>query len=299
MPLSANPWSKLGDWSPASNTPTLPDSPSLTQGQYYECTDNGVFHNIQFMSGDFIYAENGSWQRFNNNEPVSLRVHQVQSIAETASNSATTAAAQVGLLSPPTVTTWATRPAAPPTGKRIIVTDVGIRSEFIWAGTAWRPVNGSVVLFNNTSSFISSTGAAEQIRQVVNIPAGLMAAGATLRITCAGLKSGTSETSTIRIRFGGSGSLSDPIHVAAGMATTVDNFGFIVDLKRITSTSLLRVGGGANTALNPLMFSNTSGGTAQPTNDMDFGNNFLLLTTQHSASAETTTIHSYTVELIS
>lgn len=54
---------KLGDWNPATNQPTLPNSAALSAGQYYECIADGTFLGITFNIGDYIYVQNGSYQK--------------------------------------------------------------------------------------------------------------------------------------------------------------------------------------------------------------------------------------------
>jgi len=198
------------------------------------------------------------------------------------------------------VTTWALKPLASVAGigAKIIVTDVGFRSEWVSTGTVWRPVNGSVTLYINDGNLISTTGNTEQIRAQVTLPAGLITAATALRVTVAGLKSGTSETSTLRLRIGALGTVADPAHIAPAFATTVDNFGGVFEFRRGTATTMLRVGGGSTSVLNAPMASNASGAAAQPVANLDSLSNIFTVTTQHSASVETTTLHSLIIELL-
>ena len=77
MPAAATPWTKQGDWAPSTNTPTLASVPTLTAGQYYECTDSGTFLGIDFNTEDFIYAKDGSYQKLDNNDPLTQRLKQL------------------------------------------------------------------------------------------------------------------------------------------------------------------------------------------------------------------------------
>ena len=79
MPTGA-PWTKVANWAPSTNTPTLPNVPSLTAGQYYECSDSGVFLGIEYTTGDYIYADGGSYQKLDNTSPLSLFVKQQQTV---------------------------------------------------------------------------------------------------------------------------------------------------------------------------------------------------------------------------
>lgn len=66
---AATPWTKVGDWSPATNTPTLPVVPTITSSQYYEATSDGTFLGIPFNEGDYLWAIGTSWQRLDQNDP--------------------------------------------------------------------------------------------------------------------------------------------------------------------------------------------------------------------------------------
>lgn len=73
------PLTKVGDWSAATNTPTLPNSPTLAAGEYYECSADGTFLGIQFIIGDYIYARDGSYQKLDSTDPLVLVAKQVNS----------------------------------------------------------------------------------------------------------------------------------------------------------------------------------------------------------------------------
>jgi hypothetical protein len=76
---------KLGDWSPSTNTPTLPNVPTLGEGQHYECVGSvGTFLNITFNKGDFIFAAGGSYQKLDNNTPEAMYVTKLHAEAKEA-----------------------------------------------------------------------------------------------------------------------------------------------------------------------------------------------------------------------
>lgn len=231
-----------------------------------------------------------------------MRVSQTQTTCE--DNTTSVAAglqAQINALSAPTVTTWAGKPSASSAGAggRIIVTDVGsYRTDWISDGSVWRPMNGRVTLATLSSNVTSVTGITEQILKSVALPAGMLIAGCTLRLGAATLKSGTAETSTVRVRIGSTGTTSDQIVMAPTMATTVDGLGMFCEFHRASATTMLRTGAGGNTTLFPMGTSNASQTTAVTVANMDTTANTIIITSQYSASVETTTLNQYILELI-
>jgi hypothetical protein len=204
--------------------------------------------------------------------------------------------------------TWATKPnAASYPGAVIRLTDVGGGTGslgggnlFFSNGTRWKPINGSIVL---DSVDTPNAGVADTTEQQLNpnhvvIPAG--AIGLYDRILLRGTmsKSGTSDTATIRVRFGPLGTTADPVVATiASLATTAQSIGFLQAFKRASATTFQKEGNGSTDT----SFSGAST-TAFPApvavSNLDTTPMYLSITSQLTAGTEIVTLQDYTLELL-
>lgn len=189
---------------------------------------------------------------------------------------------------------WASRPdpvqAGP--GAEILVGDIGnvgavrLRSD----GTIWR-LAGPVDLFVDTSPVVGVANTSEQVLKTYTFQAGLFTALRYFSVKTVFGKSGTSETLTMRLRFGTgvSGGLGDTQVASTAILTTTNRTMATETLAFASSPTQLRLLGAAQAAGFSAALS--SGVYPQNATIPDMGANAIQLsiTAQMSAGAEQAT----------
>lgn len=89
--MPAAPWNKIGDWNAATNTPTLTPVPALAEHEYYEVTVAGTFLNIPFDVGDYLWAEELSWKKIDQQDVIPLLIKQAKNFLDNKIDQGTTA----------------------------------------------------------------------------------------------------------------------------------------------------------------------------------------------------------------
>ncbi|MGJ1362897.1 hypothetical protein ACR79B_20705 [Sphingobacterium spiritivorum] len=60
-----------GNWNPATNTPTLPETPAAsTKGHYYIASTTGTFNGVEYNNGDWIISNGAVWGKVDNTNKV-------------------------------------------------------------------------------------------------------------------------------------------------------------------------------------------------------------------------------------
>lgn len=212
-----------------------------------------------------------------------------------------------GIASPTPAMLWGNRPAATSAnvGRQARFTDVGGNlgtggGNFYFSnGTRWKPMNGSIVL---DSVDTANAGIANTTEQQLNpnhiiIPAAVIGDFDRLRLWVSMSKSATTDSATIRIRFGPLGTIADPVlSTITTLATTNQSLGFLTEFKRLSSTTMQKQGNastdisymGANAAAYP---------AAVTVSDMNANGMYLSITSQMAAGTEIVTLQDYTLEL--
>jgi hypothetical protein len=174
----------------------------------------------------------------------------------------------------------------------IRITDVGPTggTQFRWDGTIWRLTAPMDIVWDITVSVSGTTGVSEQILKQATIPSGLLQAGRTLEIYSLFIKSGTTDSSTTRVRLGTAGTTAD--------AQIFSNQSFPNTGRSITaastyvlpSTTQIRVASAQNAgAAAP--WANASTATASPVNTTipDISSNALIVSCTQTMSGSTDT----------
>lgn len=194
--------------------------------------------------------------------------------------------------------TYANLPAASSVypGSSAYVTDVGGGAFFVSNGTRWKPKNNHAVIYNKgAASTMTNT---EAVVGQYLMPTNLVQQYDILRLRITIGKSGTSETATTRVRVGTAGTTSDTqITSSAMLATTNISYGWIADFQLTTATTLQKLGSAstqfpyssASTAAVPAAVAISSAAS----NPLYFS-----VTNAQSSNAETFTLYSMTLELI-
>lgn len=208
----------------------------------------------------------------------------------------------------PAVYTWATKPSA--VGLQyaeIHITDVsrgqsgtGGGARFISNNVRWKPVNGECKIDGVDSPNVGTAVATEQVLTTtpVPIPAGLAADLDRFEFNHLTMsKSGTSETCTIRIRFGTTATAADPVLATiTTLAGANQTFGTRLVFKRVSATSIQREGN-SDTAGS---FSGPATGAypaAVAVSNMDSNVMYFTITAQMSTGVEIPTLQGYAVIL--
>lgn len=195
--------------------------------------------------------------------------------------------------------TFATLPAAASyQGMQSRVTDLN-NALFESNGTRWKPVNNIAVIGSLDTDFAMS-GVTETVAFQKLLPAGLLKNGDRLRLRCTLGKSSTVETTTFALRLGPAGTIADALlHNAFSiMATTTVSFGLFDDFRRLSATTLRKLGNGSQGTQY------AGGATAATTapvtvSNMDSTALYLSATLMQSSTAETATMYDMTLELVS
>lgn len=128
-------------------------------------------------------------------------------------------------------------------GKTIYISDVGQDGSF-WSsnGTYWNPIGGEYILKSEPTEITSNGSNVESVLSQVFIPAGLFITGDVIEVDLYLEKSGTVDTSTVRIRVGSTGTVSDSSITSIGQpATTSKSLRPKSHLKVIDGTSIQSV----------------------------------------------------------
>lgn len=194
--------------------------------------------------------------------------------------------------------TFANLPTASSNQGRVCrVTDLN-NALFESNGTRWKPVNGRAVIATLDSDWTGIAGTSEQIAFQKLIPANVIKNGDTLLIYGGYGKSGTSETTTIQIRLGTSGTTADTsILLTAPLSTTNISYGMPLEFTRVSATSIERSLSGATQ--NP--FGTTTSALATPVavSSMDANTLYITVTMTQSSTVETPTARRIRIELVS
>ena len=194
--------------------------------------------------------------------------------------------------------TWATLPTASSvSGMQARVTDLN-NAVFESNGTRWKPVNGRAVIAS-VDAATSMSGITETIVFQKLIPANVIKNSDRLCIKCTFSKSGVSESTTFTVRVGKLGTIADTsLQSAIILSTTTVSAGIYDDFKRISATSLQKMGNGSqSTQYNG--GSTAAVPTAVTVANLDSNPVYLTITFTQSAAAETATLHDLVLELVS
>lgn len=202
---------------------------------------------------------------------------------------------------------WADRPSALVlAGHQIRFQDVGGGASgtgggnlFFANGSRWKPLNGSCLLdaIDSANSAVANTTEQQLSPNRVAIPAGLLMDFDRLRIFLSSSKNGTTDTTTLRVRFGPLGTVADPaLATITALATTNQSYGTILQFKRLSATTVQKQGAG-----DPNASYGGPSATAYPAavtvSNMDTSVMFLSITSQMTGGTEVTTLQDMTVEL--
>lgn len=99
--------------------------------------------------------------------------------------------------------TWATKPLPSALTGQIFISDVGIGGSYWYSdGSKWRPVGGRVTL-RNTIVDVTNNGAAKVVMDYATLPAGLVADGDVLMVSCSKERTGgATDTDTTDMCIG-------------------------------------------------------------------------------------------------
>lgn len=164
----------------------------------------------------------------------------------------------------------------------------------VWNGTRWRPIGGVVTL---DAIDTANAGAANTTEQQLNtshiaIPSGLLADGDRIRVIMAASKSGTSDTATLRYRFGPAGTTADTLLTTiSSLAATNQSYQDGFEYKRLGATSIQQQGNGSFKGASVAAFP-----SAVTVSSMDANPMFLSITAQMTSGTETPTVQNYTLE---
>jgi len=193
--------------------------------------------------------------------------------------------------------TFSTLPAAASySGMQARVTDLN-NALFESNGTRWKPVNGMAVIASLDTDF-TMTGVTETIAFQKLLPAGLLKNGDKLRIRCSIGKSGTSETTTLALRLGATGTTADTALQSFGaMATTTVSVGMLDDFKRLSATTIRKLGNGSQLTQYA---GGATAATAFPVtvSNMDSTALYLSATLTQSSTVETGSMYDFSLELV-
>lgn len=206
----------------------------------------------------------------------------------------------------PLVTTWAARPAATNNGSLARFTDVGGGtgstgggSLFYSNGTRWKPVNGGALLdaVDTTNTSVANTTEQQLNPNHIVIPAGVIGDYDRLRIKLTLSKSAAVDTSTVRLRFGPLGTVADPVLTTiTGLAAANQSYGAQIDFKRVSATSLQKLGNAdPSTGFNGAVASVITSTVA--VSSMDSNPMYLTISSQMTGGTETVSLVDFTMFL--
>ena len=189
-------------------------------------------------------------------------------------------------------------PAGSNSGRICRITDMN-NALFESNGTRWKPIN-SLALIGSLDTDTSMSGTAETIMYQRSLPASILQNGDRLRVYFTASKSGVSETATYALRLGTSGTIADPvIQTFAALATTQISTGVLQEFKRLSATTIRKLGAGNSATSFAAGGVVTALATPVAVSSMDSNPMFLSLTIVSNAAAETITVNDFIVELLS
>jgi hypothetical protein len=164
--------------------------------------------------------------------------------------------------------TWATKPAAPTTGRPFWISDAGARgSAWFYDGARWKPVNNQCLLASMNTAVLGLTNS-EVISFQYQTPAGLLQLKDCLMIRASLNKSGVTDTAAFRVRMGTAGTVIGDTGVFSSTVLSAAQVqgGVIHELRIETATTVqplarsdLGYGGGTTAAIiAPITIANVS-----------------------------------------
>lgn len=194
--------------------------------------------------------------------------------------------------------TWATLPAASTlSGVMVFVSDIGGGTYWRSNGTNWKPINGRYTHYKPTARQ-TSAAAAETLLDRVLFPAGLLQTGFVISNRVTTSKSSTTETATLRFKFGTLGTTGDTqLYTSTNLATTNVSAGVLADFKVASATTIQKIGSASTTTAwnGP----NTSAYPAAITvSDVSVNACYLDITVQKDAGAETFALEDWVCEVV-
>lgn len=154
--------------------------------------------------------------------------------------------------------TWATKPSAVGrTGQLILISDVGCGQSgtgggllFTSNGTRWKLVNleGKIDGVDTRNVGVANTTEQDLTPNSVLLPAALTADTDTFLLRLTLSKSGSSDSCTVRLRLGTTGTNTDPVLTTiTSLSGASVSFGSLFEFKRISSTTVQKMGSGDST----------------------------------------------------
>lgn len=198
-------------------------------------------------------------------------------------------AGQSGNVAP--ASTWANRPSASGNAMRIIfITDIGDGHGSFWIsdGTYWYPWNGYVTLASSAVAVSGAGDTNENTLSSTTIPANMLALNGLIKVTFNVQNNNSGGTKTWRVRYT---TASGNVYFLAQNTTVVAGT-FVCEIQyRNSSTS--NIGGSGST--NVSFGAHGAPLTASTDNTID---NTVVITGQKSSGADTITLDTYRVEVI-
>jgi hypothetical protein len=201
---------------------------------------------------------------------------------------------------------WANRAQFQQLGRQVRFTDVGGGNPgpsggniMWWNGSNWKPVNGNFLLdgIDTKNDGIANTADQNLNPNAVAVQAGLMRDFDRLRLWPTIIKSGASDTATIRLRYGPTKTAAEPIIATIpALAGANQSYGTILEFKRLSATTLQKQGN-ADASSN---YSGASAGAipaAVTVANMDSNDMFFSIWAQMTAGTEFASVNDYTLEL--
>ncbi len=161
----------------------------------------------------------------------------------------------------------------------------------VWNGSRWRPVGTNALLDAIDTANVGVTGTAEQQLNPnhISAPAGLFVNGDRMRVIVSASKNGTSDSATLRLRFGPTGTTADQLLTTiSSLSTSNQSYNDVFEFKRNSATSIQQQG--AQT------FKGASASAYPPdvtVANMDVNPMFLSVTAQMANGTEIPTIQDY------
>jgi hypothetical protein len=138
-----------------------------------------------------------------------------------------------------TSTTWANKPSSYLTGQPVFISDVGTKgSHWFYDGTRWKALTGTAHLASLDSASTAANNSETIVFQYL-IPANVLQVGDVLRFWGGMVKSGSTDTGSIRIRVGTAGTTADSLIISVtNMSAATRQFSPVFDL-RVNSATVL------------------------------------------------------------
>lgn len=185
--------------------------------------------------------------------------------------------------------TFATKPA-PSAGALYFATDLGTHGVLLASdGTVWKPASGSAVIAQSGVAATVTGVTIETALANIAVPAGLLSANGSLRVTCLFALS-TTTSDTTHIRFSASTGITGTSFLAAANSNTVTASRTQIQISNLNSTSS-QIGQAAGLGAFSLG-AQTLVTSAIATSSASFIN----ITALPSNTTDTATLDGYTVE---